>query len=107
MATQFYKTLEDWQKLKSQQSQKIQEKIQLCNSHIDENFDTELDNIKKLAGLNNAKFIESIDQPFIDSSARQQFIRENNIEPGTPRWFKVMFALQRLTGEDPFGEDNG
>jgi hypothetical protein len=33
---------------------------------------------------------------------KQQYMRENNIRPGDPEWFKVMFAKPHLTGEDPF-----
>lgn len=103
MATQFYKTLEDWQTIKHQQQQKIEEKIQSYNSVVEENFDDALVNMKKLAGLGNGTTVGNSEK-IIDQASRNKFIKEHNIKTGTPRWFKVMYARPELTGEDPFGE---
>lgn len=102
MATQFYKTLEDWQTIKHQQ-QNFQEKIQSYNSVVDENFDSALVNMKKLAGLDSVSTAGNSEK-IIDKSERHKFIKEHNIKPGTSRWFRVMYARPELTGEDPFGE---
>lgn len=108
MATQFYKTLDDILRLKEENAQRVQDKISAINqSSIDESYDDELarlrTNLREL-GVSDKSYENSIDQKFIDRSARIQFIKENNIKHGSPRWFKVMYARPELTGEDPFGE---
>jgi hypothetical protein len=35
---------------------------------------------------------------------KAQYMRENNIRPGDPEWFAVLFAKPHLTGEDPFSK---
>lgn len=103
MATQFYKTLEDILKLKEENAQQIQ--TRLSEHTIDKSYDDELAGMRKLAGLDGTSASEfSIEDKFIDKSKRLEFIKENNIKPGSPRWFKVMYAKPELTGEDPFGE---
>ena len=32
---------------------------------------------------------------------QKQNIKEHDIKPGTPEWFKLWFAQPRLTGENP------
>ena len=63
-----------------------------------------LDELKRLSGA--GKITGETTQP-IDTelnARKQQYIRENNIRPGDPEWFKVMFAKPHLTGEDPFSK---
>jgi hypothetical protein len=31
-------------------------------------------------------------------------MRKNNIQPGTPEWFKLWFSLPYMTGEQPVGK---
>jgi hypothetical protein len=66
--------------------------------------DMTLDELKRLSGA--GKITGETTQP-IDTelnARKQQYIRENNIRPGDPEWFKVMFAKPHLTGEDPFSK---
>lgn len=108
MATQFYKTLDDILRLKQENTARVQDRISEINqSSIGESYDDELArlrlNLREL-GVSNESYENSIEQKFIDKSARIQFIKENNIKHGSPRWFRVMYAQPELTGEDPFGE---
>ena len=99
MATQFYRTLDDILRLKEENQQLIQEKLASYQS-TDDDYDTELANLRKLLG----PVQDAAEQSFDDKSRRHEFIRENNIKPGTPRWFRVMYARLELMGEDPYGE---
>jgi hypothetical protein len=66
--------------------------------------DMTLDELKRLSG--SGQVTGETTQP-IDTelnARKQQYIRENNIRPGDPEWFKVMFAKPHLTGEDPFSK---
>ena len=66
--------------------------------------DMTLDELKRLSG--NGKITGETSQPInIELNAKkQQYMRENNIKPGDPEWFKVMFAKPHLTGESPFSK---
>lgn len=37
---------------------------------------------------------------------RAQYARQHNIKPGTDEWFRLWFARQPLTGEDPMPKKN-
>lgn len=109
MATQFYKTLEDILKLKQENAQRIQDRMSELTEHtVNKSYDDELaalkSNLKELGVGSESLSEQSIESKFIDRSARLQFIKENNIKHGSPRWFRVMYARPELTGEDPFGE---
>lgn len=109
MATQFYRTLEDILKLKQENAQRVQDRVSELTEHSsNQSFDDALASMRKLAGVDGRSGAvnseKSIEEKFIERSERIQFIKENNIKPGTPRWFKVMYAQPDLTGEDPFGE---
>lgn len=69
--------------------------------------------IKKLAGLSSINSVSSLieyngdDIPatYATPSLANQKIQhqqENNIQPGTPEWFRLWFAKPDITGEDPF-----
>ncbi len=66
--------------------------------------DMSLDELKRLSG--NGKITGEAAQPIETelNAKKQQYMRENNIRPGDPEWFKVMFAKPHLTGEDPFSK---
>lgn len=98
MATQFYKSLEEWQQIKADQRQLAQQRM--SEYQVDQL--TDIDDIKRLAGINNSSVDSTVQS--VDRGTRMRFIQENNIKPGTPRWFKVMYARPELTGEDPFEE---
>lgn len=64
----------------------------------------ELDQLKKLAGVNEFKGL----QPYggsnisITGNEKQELEKKHNIQPGTPEWFRLWFALPLMTGEKPF-----
>ena len=66
--------------------------------------DMTLDELKRLSG--NGKITGETSQPINTelNAKKQQYMRENNIKPGDPEWFKVMFAKPHLTGESPFSK---
>jgi hypothetical protein len=66
--------------------------------------DMTLEELKRLSG--NGKITgETTVTPNHELAAKKsQYVRENNIKPGTQEWFKVMFAKPHLTGENPFGK---
>ena len=108
MATQFYRTLEDIVELKQQNAQRLQNKITEINQTTSHSlFDEELAALKtnlKSVNAGSSGESQSIEDKFIDKSKRHEFIQQHNIKPGTPRWFRVMYAQPELTGEDPYGE---
>jgi hypothetical protein len=105
MATQFYRTLDDIVKLKQENADRLEQQVSRINqSIVDESYDDELSRLKtnmQQLGVNQASEQE---QSAIDRSTRMQFIKEHNIKHGSPRWFRVMYAQPKLTGEDPYGE---
>jgi hypothetical protein len=104
MATQFYKTLDQISAEREQRNTLIQEKIAQHNRATEQDYDDELARLKtnmRQLGVNKPSEHE---QTAFDRSTRMQFIKENNIKHGSPRWFRVMYARPELTGEDPFGE---
>jgi hypothetical protein len=106
MATQFYRTLDDIVKLKQENQQRLNDRVVEINETTnDSSYEDELAALKsnlKLVGATNSS--DSIEDRWNDRSKRQEFIKEHNIKPGSPRWFRVMYARPDLTGEDPFGE---
>lgn len=108
MATQFYRTMDDFVKLKQENEQKLNDKVFEINKNTDNrSFDEELVALKsnlKMIGVDESHQEKSIEQESIDRGRRIRFIQEHNIRPGTPRWFRVMYARPELTGEDPYGE---
>jgi hypothetical protein len=106
MAKQFYRTFQDIVELKQQNEQQLQNRITEINQTTSHSsFEQELAalklNLKTVAGSNEH---QSIEDKFIDKCKRNEFIQQHNIKPGTPRWFRVMYAQPDLTGEDPYGE---
>ncbi len=74
----------------------------------------DLDQIKQLAGLNGnlgrlAEYkgydtptrLEG-SNPSITAAEKINYRNNNNIQPGTPEWFKLWFSLPYLTGEKPW-----
>jgi hypothetical protein len=104
MATQFYRTLDDIMRLKQENADRLEQRVEQINhAVVDESYDDELARLKsnmRQLGVDQS----GGDVSSIDNSKRIEFIREHNIKPGTPRWFRVMYARPELTGEDPFGE---
>lgn len=89
------------------------------NSHIDEavlDANDPIHDIKQLAGLssigNVGKLSEYKDSqspmanqgsnPSITANEKIQYQNNNNIQPGTPEWFRLWFSLPYMTGEKPW-----
>jgi len=105
MATQFYKTAEEWQQIKDRNSNIIRDKITEYNESAEQDFDSALADLKsRLSGLGVNSVQQSVTRRSTDRAARMKFIQENNIKHGSPRWFKVMYARPELTGEDPYSD---
>jgi len=64
--------------------------------------DMSLDELKRLSG--SGKITGEINStPNHELAAKKaQYMRENNIKPGTQEWFRLWFAKPDLTGENPF-----
>lgn len=71
--------------------------------------------IQRLAGLSNANqgslteysgpsTVPKTEISNISHTANEkiQYQQQNNIQPGTPEWFRLWFSLPYLTGERPF-----
>lgn len=73
-----------------------------------------LHDIQRLAGLSNnnlgrlqeykgeGSVVTDGSNPSITANEKIQFQQQNNIQPGTPDWFRLWFSLPYLTGEKPF-----
>ena len=65
--------------------------------------ETTIEELKRLSGNGRGNGeVEPVDPAL--NTKKHQYIRDNNIRPGAPEWFKVMFAKPHLTGEDPFSK---
>jgi len=61
----------------------------------------ELNNLRKLAGItppNSSDYGAAIS---MTATQKAQIMREKNIRPGDPAWFRLWFAQTHLTGEKP------
>ena len=58
----------------------------------------EADKLRKLAGID-----KNADSPITGEigTDKGEYMRKNNIRPGTDEWFKLWFARPTLTGENP------
>lgn len=73
-----------------------------------------LHDIQRLAGLSNnnigrlqeykgeGSVVTDGSNPSITANEKIQYQQQNNIQPGTPEWFRLWFSLPYLTGEKPF-----
>ena len=62
---------------------------------------SDLDDLRKLAGItlpNSSDYGAAIS---MSATQKAQIMREKNIRPGDPAWFKLWFAQTHLTGEKP------
>jgi hypothetical protein len=69
---------------------------------------SELDRLRQLAGVlqGSGQAVEGNDSPLTHGGTdRAEYARRHNIKSGTDEWFKLWFARQRLTGEDPIPRD--
>ena len=65
----------------------------------------ELDQIKKLAGINEYKGWQVWEGSNISITGNEkgELMKKHDIRPGTPEWFQLWFSLPKLTGEKPIG----
>jgi hypothetical protein len=58
----------------------------------------EADKLRKLAGID-----KNAPSPITGEigTDKGEYMRKNNIRPGTDEWFKLWFARPKLTGENP------
>ena len=64
----------------------------------------ELEQIKKLAGINEFKGFRPYKENIsITGNEKGELMKKHNIKPGTPEWFQLWFSLPKLTGEKPVG----
>lgn len=64
-----------------------------------ETMNQEIDNLKKLAGIDSANSFSEIGSNIsITGSEKARIQRERNIKPGTVEWFRLWFSLPLLTG---------
>ena len=90
-----------------------------ANSHIEEAVLDDADpihEIKTLAGLSSIGNLGKLQEykspespmanqgsnPSITAMEKIQYQNNNNIQPGTPEWFRLWFSLPYLTGEKPW-----
>jgi hypothetical protein len=66
--------------------------------------DMSLDELKRLSGNGSVTGENTIEPDTHSAAKKAQFMKENNIKPGTEAWFKLWYAKPKLTGEDPFSK---
>lgn len=61
----------------------------------------ELDTLRALAGVGQASATSCGSNISITAAEKARLMREHNIRPGTPEWFRLWFSKPYLTGEKP------
>jgi hypothetical protein len=69
----------------------------------------DISQLKRLAGINEFKGFMKYEpeNPLggsnisLTGNEKGKLMKENNIKPGTPEWFKLWFSLPYMTGERP------
>lgn len=67
------------------------------------NWDDEIENIKKLAGVNEFSGYKPYEGSNISitGTEKRRLEKKHNIKPGTDEWFRLWFSLPYMTGETP------
>lgn len=65
--------------------------------------ETTIDDIKRLSGV-TSQIIGEESNISITGNEKGQLMKQHNIQPGTPEWFKLWFSKPYLTGEKPIGK---
>lgn len=73
----------------------------LQNTTVPDQDIDDLDDLKRLAGVNEPSYGEATSNYATNLG---QIQREQNIKPGTDEWFKLWFARPQLTGEQPYAK---
>jgi hypothetical protein len=66
----------------------------------------DIQELKRLAGIQSNFKEPSVGENISHTGTEKaEYQRKHNIRPGTPEWFKLWFALPKLTGENPMPID--
>ena len=61
-----------------------------------------IEDLKRLAGIDKPGGDASMGENLsYIGTAKSQYQKKHNIQPGTDEWFKLWFAKPKLTGENP------
>lgn len=65
------------------------------------------DQLKRLAGIRTFKNSVNTEGSNISVTAAEKsaLMKQHNIQPGTPEWFRLWFSLPYLTGETPMDDE--
>jgi hypothetical protein len=66
-----------------------------------------IEELKKLAGISIYKGMQPYDMGSnisVTGNEKAQLMKENDIKPGTPEWFRLWFSKPYLTGETPIAQ---
>ena len=90
----------------------------ITSEHLDQSSDEdcilpaddpihEIKSMQYLAGLGHRARLHEYKGSNISvtGSEKRRIEREQNIQPGTPEWFKLWFSLPYMTGEKPTGSN--
>ena len=67
----------------------------------------DIQDLRRLAGISNSAPEPSLGENISHTGTEKaEYMRRHNIQPGTPEWFKLWFALPKLTGENPMPRNN-
>ena len=58
--------------------------------------------LQKLAGIREKTSCMDMENMSHTGTEKAKIMREKNIQPGTPEWFKLWFSRPYLTGEKPY-----
>jgi hypothetical protein len=67
---------------------------------MEQNTDTTLDDLKKLSGI-TPQVVGGEINISVTGTEKGNLMKQHNIQPGTPEWFKLWFSRPYLTGEKP------
>ena len=65
---------------------------------MEQNTDTTLDDLKKLSGI-TPQVVGGEINISVTGTEKGNLMKQHNIQPGTPEWFKLWFSLPYMTGE--------
>lgn len=65
-----------------------------------ENFNTTIQDLQRLSGITKQEIGGEINISYTGTE-KGQLMKQHNIQPGTPEWFKLWFSRPYLTGEKP------
>ena len=68
-------------------------------------LETQLQQLKVLAGIYKPYDVSQHQENISHTGTEKgEYQRKNDIQPGTPEWFKLWLSRPQLTGESPFGK---